>query len=312
MALNPFFSIITPVFNRADCIVKCIESVLMQKFDNYELIIVNDGSIDNTLSLIQNSVKNASNVNLITYSDNKGVNYARNRGIEQVRGEFILFLDSDDYLHEDALRNAYQAIQDNNSFDHYLFNVSDRLSDGSLPEKAKEYAFKDWITNRVGGDFVHVLKPQCFDGQLFFEEYRLYESLNWLRILRKNERQLFIPCVVTNRDRNRQDSLTKEAYLDNRQALHNNYNFLYQFITLYGEDFIQFKEEQQLIGHFKKAFILGIALKEKARNKTLIEKLAESGLKVSMYRMLNNNGLSFFAYNSVVLKSKINQLKGSK
>jgi glycosyltransferase involved in cell wall biosynthesis len=91
--LNPKVSIIIPSYNRADMILTAIESAQAQTFPNWEVIIVDDGSVDNTREVVA-GVKDA-RVRYI-YQDNKGLSGARNTGIRASRGEYIAFLDSDD------------------------------------------------------------------------------------------------------------------------------------------------------------------------------------------------------------------------
>ncbi len=87
-----FFSIVIPVFNRANLIQITIESILNQNIDNYEIIIVDDGSTDNTIEILQ---EYGSKIKLFTQR-NQGPGKARNIGIEHSQGEYIAFLDSDD------------------------------------------------------------------------------------------------------------------------------------------------------------------------------------------------------------------------
>lgn len=95
------FSIILPTYNRADMVVSAIESILIQSYKNWELIIIDDGSKDNTKAAI-NRFSNNDNIKYI-YQDNLGRSTARNNGIEQANGDWICFIDSDDYFHENHL-----------------------------------------------------------------------------------------------------------------------------------------------------------------------------------------------------------------
>jgi glycosyltransferase involved in cell wall biosynthesis len=89
---SPLVSIIIPTFNRAEVLSKAIESVLHQTYTNTEIIIVDDGSTDNTQQIL-----NRFNNRILVFSqENKGASAARNRGIQQSRGDIIAFLDSDD------------------------------------------------------------------------------------------------------------------------------------------------------------------------------------------------------------------------
>lgn len=96
------YSIIVPAYNCETTIKKCIESVLTQKYNNYELIIVNDGSVDNTLPIIMEYQEKNNNIIIINNS-NHGVSYSRNIGVKNATGDYITFLDADDYYDEDCL-----------------------------------------------------------------------------------------------------------------------------------------------------------------------------------------------------------------
>lgn len=92
--LNPLVSVIIPTYNRADVLDRAIESVLNQTYENFELIIIDDGSTDKTFEQL---AKYESSTKVQTFSiNNHGVSFARNLGIKKASGEFIAFLDSDD------------------------------------------------------------------------------------------------------------------------------------------------------------------------------------------------------------------------
>ena len=90
---KPLVSIIMPTYNRERIINKAIDSVLEQSYDNWELIIVDDGSSDNTLSLL-NQITN-SKIKILSHDKNKGVAFARNTGLKGAVGEYVMYLDSD-------------------------------------------------------------------------------------------------------------------------------------------------------------------------------------------------------------------------
>ena len=101
-------SIIVPVYNGKKWIQKCLKSLIRQSYKNCEIIIINDGSTDNTESLCKKFVKLAHNIRYF-YIDNSGVSAARNYGIKQAKGDFIVFVDSDDWLPKDALFDLTSA-----------------------------------------------------------------------------------------------------------------------------------------------------------------------------------------------------------
>ncbi|EPG6063421.1 glycosyltransferase family 2 protein [Proteus mirabilis] len=107
------FSVIIPCFNAANYICDCLEELLKQTKDDTEIILIDDGSSDNTLSII-NSYKENKQIKIIENKINMGVSFSRNKGIDHATGKFILFLDSDDkyinglfdYLRETAYNNS--------------------------------------------------------------------------------------------------------------------------------------------------------------------------------------------------------------
>ncbi len=184
-------SIITPCYNREDTINRCIESVLNQINDEVEFIIVDDGSTDNSKS----KISKYSQIIFIDNTENRGVNYARNRGIEKAKGEYALFLDSDDFLLENSINYILQVINNNDKqVKHFLFGVSHRHEYISTIKK-EEICYRDWITNKISGDFCHVVKTDILVNNLFIEEFRAFEYLTWLKIYKTK------PATILNKEK---------------------------------------------------------------------------------------------------------------
>lgn len=99
---NPVISVIIPAYNAQEYLRDCLESVLAQSFQDYEVIVVNDGSTDRTLAIAERYAEKDSRIRVLTTS-NQGVSCARNHGIDMAKGEWITFLDSDDGLCQAAL-----------------------------------------------------------------------------------------------------------------------------------------------------------------------------------------------------------------
>ena len=97
------FSIIVPVYNVEKYLEKCLESILNQTFKDFEAIIVNDGSTDNSQEIIDKYVNKDQKIFKSFKKENGGLSDARNFGIERAKGEYIVFLDSDDYIDENLL-----------------------------------------------------------------------------------------------------------------------------------------------------------------------------------------------------------------
>ena len=107
-------SVIVPAYNAAQWIEECCDSVWNQTYPNVELIVVDDGSGDTTLSILENLALNRKNMQVI-HTENGGVCRARNTGLNAARGEYIAFLDADDLLMPDALSFLYNCLQESNS-----------------------------------------------------------------------------------------------------------------------------------------------------------------------------------------------------
>lgn len=105
---NPLVSVIIPTYNRAQTIIRSIRSVLNQSYQNYEIIVVDDGSTDNTEEVIMKM--NSQKIKYIKHSHNKGAAAARNTGIKAAKGEYIAFQDSDDEWHPDKLKKQVEII----------------------------------------------------------------------------------------------------------------------------------------------------------------------------------------------------------
>lgn len=96
------FSIIVPVYNTQEYLKRCIESVLNQTYKNYEIILINDGSTDNSLEILKKYESN-NKVKIITQK-NHGLSYTRNVGISHATGDYVILLDSDDFLEKDLFK----------------------------------------------------------------------------------------------------------------------------------------------------------------------------------------------------------------
>lgn len=105
-------SIIIPVYNQADKLARCLDSILAQSYADYEVIIVNDGSMDDPQSIIKNYELRITNLKIIN-QENRGSNPARNRGMKEARGEYLLFCDADIEMSPEMLGEMLSALKNN-------------------------------------------------------------------------------------------------------------------------------------------------------------------------------------------------------
>ena len=130
-------SVIVPVYNTSKYLRKCLDSLVNQTYKNIEIIIINDGSTDNSDEIIKEYEQK---YNFIKYfkNENQGISKTRNFGIEKANGEYILFVDSDDYVDETLIEKAYNYANENNLdmvvWDYYQNYDDKKLEEYRLPE----------------------------------------------------------------------------------------------------------------------------------------------------------------------------------
>lgn len=107
-------SIILPVYNSEKYLNKCIDSIIAQTYIDWELIVINDGSVDNSKDIINEYQKKDKRIKAFHF-DNRGVSTSRNYGISVSSGEYITFIDSDDYVEPDYLKELLNSIYENDS-----------------------------------------------------------------------------------------------------------------------------------------------------------------------------------------------------
>ena len=118
---KPMFSIIVPVYNTEKYLKRCLDSIKKQSFKDYEVIIVNDGSTDNSSSIIGKYSYNVIN------QKNQGLSIDSNNGVKKAKGEYLIFLDSDDYIEKDLLKEINKSLS--NSPDLVRFQIKEVFDD---------------------------------------------------------------------------------------------------------------------------------------------------------------------------------------
>ncbi|MDH5436731.1 MAG: glycosyltransferase, partial [Gammaproteobacteria bacterium] len=131
---QPTISVVIAVFNGAKTVKRAIESVLSQTYSALEIIVVDDGSTDNTAEI----VKSFSEPVKYFYQDNAGVSVARNNGVGQAQGEWIAFLDADDWYYPDRLRWHAEWIEEDDNLDFLTGDFDYVTPDGSRIRRCME------------------------------------------------------------------------------------------------------------------------------------------------------------------------------
>lgn len=186
------YSVIIPVYNSEKYLDKCLDSILNQGYEDFEIIVVNDGSTDSSDSIIKNYLEKDSRIKYFC-KENEGVSAARNFGMKMASGEYILFVDSDDELFECCLEhiNAYidngydivvypfEIIDENSySVDYiYYLNRQNDIFINSSEEKAK-VLYTILLSNKsFAFCWNFAVKKDIIDGIRFNENVKLCEDL---------------------------------------------------------------------------------------------------------------------------------------
>lgn len=170
--LNPKISVIVPIYNAEKFLKKCIESIINQTLKEIEIILINDGSTDNSLKILQFFKEKDERI-IIVNKKNEGASEARNVGIDLAKGEYITFLDSDDYIEKNMLEKMYYNSKKN--------NVDILISDYYRDEN-KEKRYKN--SYYLGDDLKLTSKKCCLE----ILSYKIAPML-WSKLIK---RQLFI------------------------------------------------------------------------------------------------------------------------
>lgn len=127
-------SIIVPVYNGEKSIKSCINSIIGQTYKNLEIVLIDDGSKDNTAEICDEYATNDSRIKVI-HQKNEGVSVARNNGLKNVSGDYIMFVDADDYLDENACQNTLAIILSTKSdivIANKVFHIGERMQKNVL------------------------------------------------------------------------------------------------------------------------------------------------------------------------------------
>lgn len=192
---SPVFSIITPIYNSAVYLHRCIDSVCRQSFINWELILIDDGSTDESCDICINYAKK--DPRIVYYrQDNRGVSSARNSGISRSTGEWILFLDSDDELFCQTLESLYSIIREQDGpdliiggyeiyDDHGLlsYGIKDRISTLLSRDSAirlmyipEYYRYLGYICSKCYKSSIIRKQAILFNELIYFNEDRLFTT----------------------------------------------------------------------------------------------------------------------------------------
>lgn len=181
----PLVSVIMPAYNAAVTLQESVDSVVAQTFHNWELIIINDASIDNTEEIAKHYSGRDRRIRLTTNEINQGVAVSRNEGIKQAMGEYLAFLDSDDLWGKEKLQKQMHFMKQNNAIISFTgtayMNAAGQISAYTLPAE-NGLGYKDLLRRNImscSSVIVRRDKMISFPSGYMHEDYA-----SWLKVVK--------------------------------------------------------------------------------------------------------------------------------
>lgn len=180
---NPVFSIIIPVYNSEEGLRVCLDSIKSQTFSDFEVILINDGSTDESPLICDEYSLNDSRFRTI-HIPNSGVSHARNIGIANARGKYTTFVDSDDYIEPNTLSSYWEAFKDNDNIDavkcgYYREIIGSPKDVISIPTD-KVFSDKNELFKLLEDSRYYSFVWNLCIKKTIFDNIRFLEDINWL------------------------------------------------------------------------------------------------------------------------------------
>lgn len=234
-------SIIVPVYNSYKYLDFCLQSIQNQKYQDWECILINDGSSDGSGEICEKWANIDSRFRVV-HQDNSGVSKARNNGIRKAKGDFIAFIDSDDWINDDYLSNL---VTNNNDIDLVLSGLIDQYGDRDAIinkpmregvfriERASAYILEDLLNkNLLYGPVVKLYKKKIIHKHniYFPEDCSLGEDLVFnFKYLEYVKFFKTVPIASYNYRKDSQDSLFKKIHYNQFKTDYNHWKIRYNY-----------------------------------------------------------------------------------
>lgn len=242
----PKYSIIIPVYDVEKYIKKCLDSVFNQTYNNYEVIVVNDGTKDNSMEIVKN-------YDVITINQkNQGLSMARNNGVKKAKGEYLLFLDSDDYLEENTLEEINKALDSKPDIVRFQIKEVGNEVNKKYPEEPfnnlnGENAFKRIVNYHfVENAWCYAIKREYYmDNNFEFKKGTVHEDFGLIPLVIIKAKQVTsIPYIGYNYLQRPNSIMGDKDYnktLKKVEDMYNHYNYLLKEINNTSLDKTYFK-----------------------------------------------------------------------
>lgn len=281
----PKISIIIPVYNVEKYLARCIDSILLQSFKDFEVICINDGSKDNSLKILK-KYKNIDNRIKVINKKNEGSGEARNRGLELARGKYISFVDSDDWLNEKFLEVMYKKII-NSEYDIVMCNpiiVYNKNKEILRTGKFKELDFK-----KNPFEIIEILNMPIIWNKLYKKEILLKHNIKFPKFLYHQDVEFLYKVLVNTKKiykiekglyyyYKRIDSVTGNI---NRKNIMDNFKILNNI-----EKYIKIENKNNdIFILFKIIYLFGVYLENEKNKDIKMKKIIDVSVKDNLKRI---------------------------
>lgn len=236
-------SVIVPVYNVEAYLDKCLDSLAKQTLKEIEIIVVNDGSPDNSQKIIEKYQKKYPTIKGFL-KENGGVSSARNYGISKAKGEYLAFVDGDDYVNDDMYEKMYQKAKQGN-FDIVVCDLNYVYEDGTIKRVSSKIEtdttnIKKTYVNMYPCVWNKIYKKSLFTKNILFKEGVWFEDVDFLYKIFPYVKTIGVIKEPLNQYVQRKGSITKT--FDKR---------LYNYITNFN-DLIKFYQDNNIYDEYKK------------------------------------------------------------
>jgi glycosyltransferase involved in cell wall biosynthesis len=269
---TPLVSILVAVYNVEEHLNKSLNSIIHQTFKNLEIIIVNDGSTDSSLSICENYRLIDSRIKLIS-KENEGLSSARNLGLELAKGDFIYMTDSDDYLLPDMIEKMVSLIIKSKAdiaiCDYFLNQESTQVNESKITVKRINDVMPDLLIDKISSQVWNKLFCKDVINSTRFPEKMIAQDLGVMHLFFQNAKT----CVLTNEKLYVYYSIrSSNTSSKNRSTVQGSYHRAIHFYNRYNFSQLYYPELSQIILSKSVHFYVSAYLKSLIENNTIIAK----------------------------------------
>jgi len=274
--MKDIVSIIIPIYNAEKYIVQCLESVVNQTYKELQIIVVNDGSKDNSLSILESYANKYSNI-LLLKKENGGVSSARNLGLNYASGKYITFIDADDFLEKNHIENLVNNINSGEFDLSICLSKWAKRENQTIKQKRNkviktfdsEEAIKHVILGQMfpGGYLWNKLFKREKIGNLRFNESIFYgEDLLFTYYYLKNSKGAIFENIITYHYVKTPNSLVRSKFNEKKLTIFDTMHIIIDDLATYNPSLIEYAKGLYCLLNFEIWFYL---LRDKVNNKKL-------------------------------------------